>query len=89
VRLFVGVTDSEWFEQLGSLPAVDEVNFWQPSGSSHFRALSPGEIFLFKLHSPHDCIVGASVTSKKAPQSSGLLARRLGFQVAWAWCFAS
>ena len=37
----------------------DEVNFWQPSGTRHFRALQPGELFVFKLHSPHNYIVGA------------------------------
>jgi putative restriction endonuclease len=58
MRYFVGVTDGDWFELLSSLPGIDEVNFWQPSGSSHFRALSPGELFLFKLHSPHNFIVG-------------------------------
>jgi putative restriction endonuclease len=36
----------------------DEVNFWQPSGSKTFRALQSGEPFLFKLHAPHNYIVG-------------------------------
>jgi putative restriction endonuclease len=40
------------------MPDIDEVNFWQPSGKSQFRALNPGEPFLFKLHSPHDFIAG-------------------------------
>ena len=57
-RIYVGVTDGEWFELLRSLGGIDEVNFWQPSGSSRFRALSPGELFLFKLHSPRNFIVG-------------------------------
>jgi len=34
------------------------VNFWQPSGKQQFRALAPGELFLFKLHSPDNFIVG-------------------------------
>lgn len=37
---------------------MDEVNFWQPSGSREFRAIQPGEPFLFKLHSPDNFIVG-------------------------------
>ena len=37
---------------------IDEVNFWQPCGSHRFQSLSPGEPFLFKLHSPRDYIVG-------------------------------
>jgi putative restriction endonuclease len=40
------------------LPNLDEVNFWQPSGRHQFRALEPGQPFLFKLHSPDDYIVG-------------------------------
>jgi len=58
LKAFVGVTDNDWFKFLSSLPGIDEVNFWQPSGNQRFQALSPGEPFLFKLHSPHDYIVG-------------------------------
>jgi len=58
MKLFVGITDNEWFEMLSNLPDVDEVNFWQPSGKKIFRALQPEELFLFKLHSPRDYIVG-------------------------------
>ena len=58
MKAFVGVTDFEWFTYLSSLPGIDEVNFWQPGGKQHFRTLSPGEPFLFKLHSPRDFIVG-------------------------------
>ena len=39
-------------------PGIDEVNFWQPSGGVEFNALQPGELFLFKLHSPRNFIVG-------------------------------
>jgi len=58
LKAFVGVTDNDWFAFLAGLPDVDEVNFWQPSGNVSFRALEPGEPFLYKLHSPHDYIVG-------------------------------
>jgi putative restriction endonuclease len=58
MKLFVGVTDGDWFEHLRAIPGLDEVNFWQPSGSSTFRALRPGEPFLFKLHSPRNVIAG-------------------------------
>ena len=58
LKAFVGVTDFEWFTYLSSLPGIDEVNFWQPGGKQRFRTLSPGEPFLFKLHSPRDYIVG-------------------------------
>src|SRR2546427_8852624 len=57
MKLWVGVTDKDWFQFLSCINA-DEVNFWQPSGSRVFRALQPGEPFLFKLHSPDNLIVG-------------------------------
>ncbi len=62
VKLFVAITDLSWFDML-SAAVPDEVNFWQPSGSSNFRALTPGELFLFKLHAPNDFIVGGGVFS--------------------------
>lgn len=58
VEAFVGVTDQEWFALLAAQPGLEEVNFWQPSGSRGFRALQPGEPFLFKLHAPNNFIVG-------------------------------
>lgn len=59
MNFFIGITDQAWFDTLSSLTSSpDEVNFWQPSGKSTFRALQPGELFLFKLHSPNDYIVG-------------------------------
>lgn len=62
MRIFVAITDSDWFNYLSEL-RPDEVNFWQPSASNSFRALSPGEPFLFKLHSPNDYIVGGGFFS--------------------------
>lgn len=58
MRAYVGVTDDQWFELLASTPNLDEVNFWQPSGSRGFHAIQPGEPFLFKLHAPNNFIVG-------------------------------
>lgn len=62
VNLFVAITDRSWFELL-SQERPDEVNFWQPSGNRNFAALSVGELFLFKLHTPDDYIVGGGVFS--------------------------
>ena len=56
MKMYVGVTDSDWFEFLKK-EQCDEVNFWKP-GSSNFKALEPNEMFLFKLHSPYNYIVG-------------------------------
>jgi putative restriction endonuclease len=54
--LYVGVTDSKWFEFLRSRARFDEVNFWSP-GASSFRAL-PGTPFLFKRKAPYNTIAG-------------------------------
>lgn len=62
MRLYVAITDSDWYGHLASLKP-DEVNFWQPSASTQFRALLPGEPLLFKLHSPDDFIVGGGFFS--------------------------
>lgn len=58
MQAYIGVTDREWFGLLRNLPHLEEINFWQPSGNTQFRALNPGELFLFKLHSPYNFIVG-------------------------------
>src|SRR5262245_8605680 len=60
MKAFVGITDSDWFSFLASRPDVDEVNFWQPSGATRFKALGPNELFLFKLHAPRQFIVGGA-----------------------------
>jgi len=59
MRAFVGVTDYDWYQSL-SAQAYDEVNFWKPGGSTNFKALEPGELFLFKLHAPLNYIVGGA-----------------------------
>ena len=45
MRLFVGVTDNDWFELLAAQPRLEDVNFWQPGGNRQFKALDPGEAF--------------------------------------------
>jgi len=61
MRLYVGVTDYDWFNILRNIPQIEEVNFWQPGGNHVFKALKPGELFLFKLHYPYNYIVGGGV----------------------------
>jgi putative restriction endonuclease len=58
MRLFVAVTDNEWFALHASRNHVDEVNFWRPSSDAGFKALQPGELLLFKLHAPMNFIAG-------------------------------
>ena len=58
MRAYVGVTDGDWYRFLCERPDLDEVNFWQPSGGRSYKAIQPGEPFLFKLHYPENAIVG-------------------------------
>jgi len=60
INLVIAVTDGDWFEMLRRQPDLSEVNFWAPSAAS-FRALQPGELFLFKLHAPRNVIVGGGI----------------------------
>ena len=60
INLVVAVTDDDWFELLRRQPTLNEVNFWAPS-AANFRALQPGELFLFKLHAPRNMIVGGGI----------------------------
>lgn len=74
VNAFVAVTDKDWFDLLSRTPGLDEVNFWQPSADHAFKALRVGELFLFKLHSPLDYIVGG-----------GLFSHWTGIPVSYVW----
>ena len=60
INLVLAVTDWNWFDMLRQMRDLAEVNFWAPSGGN-FKALTPGELFLFKLHSPRNFIVGGGV----------------------------
>lgn len=74
MRFYVGVTNNSWFDfHFKSCP--DEVNFWRP-GMTPFRALEPGGLFLFKLHSPLDFIAGGGyfVSYTRIPLSVAWLA---------------
>jgi len=73
MKLFVGITDYDWYRYLATQPQLEEVNFWRPSGAT-FKALQEGELFLFKLHHPHNYIVGG-----------GFFTRALQLPVRLAW----
>ncbi len=60
VNLVVAVTDGHWFRYLRQRTGLREVNFWSPSPRS-FKALRPGELFLFKLKAPHHAIAGGGI----------------------------
>ena len=60
IRIVVAVTDYDWFRILSQPPDLSEINFWAPSPRI-LRALKAGELFLFKLHAPHNMIVGGGI----------------------------
>ena len=65
MRLWVGITDYEWFKLHESKESVEEVNFWRPSSQQGFNVLEWGEPFLFKLHAPRNFIVGGAFFTKQ------------------------
>jgi putative restriction endonuclease len=56
MKFWIGITDNDWYKFLAGIEP-EEVNFWQPS-ARNFRILNQGDLFLFKLHSPYNYIVG-------------------------------
>lgn len=58
MKVYVGITDMDWYRTLAASPEIREVNFWKPGGGVGFQALASGEPFLFKTHWPHNRIVG-------------------------------
>lgn len=56
MQIYIGITDYQWFQFLKERKS-EEVNFWKP-GSQPFKALQENDLFLFKLHSPWNYIVG-------------------------------
>ena len=60
INLVIAVTDKDWFDLLRQHTSLEEVNFWSPS-PRNFQALKQGELFLFKLHSPLNYIVGGGI----------------------------
>jgi putative restriction endonuclease len=39
MKVYVGVTDNDWYHFLSQQPGIDEVNFWEPGGKQGFRTL--------------------------------------------------
>jgi putative restriction endonuclease len=74
MQAYVGITNKDWFSFLRREPNLEEVNFWRPSDKQQFKAIRPGELFLFKLHSPINFIVGGGIFA---------LYRSLPISLAW------
>lgn len=51
---YIGITDTDWMtfirkkQKLGQIG--NQINFWTP-GNQTFKAIEPGDLFVFKLHS--------------------------------------
>jgi len=73
MKIYVGVTDGNWFDFLRDHNS-DEVNFWKPSGGN-FRAIQEGDLFLFKLKAQR----GGKIAG------GGFFTRYLSMSVDWAW----
>ena len=58
-----------------SLDSLEDANFWPSSPQASFKALQPGELFLFKLHAPRNFIVGGGFFTRFLP---------LPLSLAWA-----
>lgn len=59
MKLYVGITDHDWFQFLRARSAV-EMNFWHPRGTTGFNVITSGDLFLFKLKYPINKIVGGA-----------------------------
>jgi len=59
MKLYVGITDGDWFRFLRARNAK-EMNFWRLRCTTNFGAINPGERFLFKTHYPENRIVGGA-----------------------------
>lgn len=60
MKLYVGVTDHDWFSFLRERNA-QEMNFWRPRATRTFGVLEPGGLFLFKSKYPENKIVGGAI----------------------------
>lgn len=57
MNYFIGNTDLDWYRFLSNRKPED-INFWQPSGILHFRAVETGAPFLLKLKRPINKVAG-------------------------------
>lgn len=58
MRVFIAITDNDWFVLHVSKEEVEDVDFWRRSLDSTFEARQPGELLLFKLCAPDNFIAG-------------------------------
>ena len=82
MKLYLGVTDTQWFRFLWA-EQLEEVNFWQPGGGNAFKVLPVGGPFLFKLKAPLNAIGGVGFFASHTRLS--LSVGRLGVLRARQW----
>jgi putative restriction endonuclease len=64
MKIYLGVTDNEWFDFLSQqVPIPEDINFWQPGGKTNFKAIPAGAPFLFKLKGKRNAIGGVGFFS--------------------------
>jgi len=79
MKAFVANTDQEWWEGLRRLGGrFEEVCFWRPSADTGFRAVKPGEPFLFKLKAPRRDVAGFGFYSYATPLPVSMMWRLFG-----------
>ncbi len=64
MKFYLGVTDNNWYQYLSKINPED-INFWQPGGSTNFKVLQQGAPFLFKLKAPYNVIGGVGFFSSQ------------------------
>jgi putative restriction endonuclease len=63
---YIANTDHDWYTFLKAQGGLEEVNFWQPSGSRRFHRVSPGAPFFFKLKKPHYAVAGFGIYARNS-----------------------
>lgn len=64
MKFYLGVTDNNWYQYLSKINPED-INFWQPGGSTNFKVLQQGAPLLFKLKAPYNVIGGVGFFSSQ------------------------
>ncbi len=55
-RLYIGITDNDWFAVVSRIPDIDKVNFWQPAVASNKMLTQNKELAQNKENDTQDAI---------------------------------
>jgi putative restriction endonuclease len=77
MKLYVGITDADWFRYLRQRNA-EEMNFWRPRATTQFKILEASELFLFKSKYPENKIVGGAFFVRHSTLSLDLAWKAFG-----------